>query len=127
MSRHSLQPLADQRHIYEIAIGWDRPLRTFFVIIFGTPVEGYDERCGVSGEAPAPDELLPLLWVGTSPGALATPAAAIALAAPYAQIPHELEAQLEADRARESSSIDGPVQRAWLERIWPGASSKGRS
>jgi hypothetical protein len=125
MSRHSLQPRADQRHIYEIAIGWDRPLRTFFVIIFGTP-EDDDERLGRGGDAPESDELLPLLWEGTAPGALATPAAAIALAAPYAQIPDALEAQLEADRASESSSVEGPVQRAWLERIWPGASSKGR-
>jgi hypothetical protein len=125
MSRHSLQPRADQRHIYEIAIGWDRSLRTFFVIIFGTPVDDDDECLGQGGGAPS-DELLPLLWAGTAPAALTTPAAAIALAAPYAQIPDTLEVLLEADRVREGSSVIGPVQRSWLQAIWPGRISKGR-
>lgn len=126
MSRHSLQPLPDQRHIYEIAIGWDRPMRTYFVIIFGVPEIDEHERFGAVVVPPASDELLPLLWEGTSPGALATPAAAIALAAPFAQIPEDLEAVLEADRVRECSSVNGPVQRAWLETIWPAHSPKGR-
>jgi hypothetical protein len=112
MSRHSLQPLPDQRHIYEIAIGWDRPMRTYFVIIFGTPERDDDERFDAGGEPPGSDELPPLLWEGTAPGALATPAAAIALAEPFAHIPKDLGAVLEADRVCESSSVDGPVQRA---------------
>ncbi len=126
MSRHSLQPLPDQRHIYEVAIGWDRPMRTYFIIIFGSPESDDDERFDAGGELPGSDELLPLLWDGTAPEALATPAAAIALAAPFAHIPEGLGALLEADRIRESSSVDGPVQRTWLETIWPGSSSKGR-
>jgi hypothetical protein len=126
MSRHSLRPLPDQRHIYEVAIGWDRPMRTYFVIIFGTPESDDNERFDASGEPPGSDELLPLLWEGTAPGALATPAAAIALAEPFAQIPEGLAAQLEADRVHESSSVDGPVQRDWRDRLWPRPDPKGR-
>jgi hypothetical protein len=116
MSRHSLQPLPGRGMIYEVAIGWDRPLGTFFVIIFGTPDD--------DDSAFDRDELTPLLWEGTAPGALSTPDAAIALASSYAVIPDGLAAQLAADREADRSTANGPAQSAALAKLWP--KPKGR-
>ena len=116
MSRHSLQPLPGRGMIYEVAIGWDRPLGTFFVIIFGTPDD--------DDSAPGGDELTPLLWEGAAPGALITPEAAIAFAAPYALIPDGLAALLAADREVDGGSVDGPAQCSALAALWP--KPKGR-
>lgn len=122
MSRHSLQPLRGLGAIYEVAIGWDRPLATFFVIVFGVPDDGDDEDGVARGDHG--DELSPLLWEGTAPGALATPEAAIALAASYAIIPDALAARLAADRELERSTPGGPAQSAAFAQLWP--KSKGR-
>lgn len=116
MSRHSLVPLPGRGAIYEIAIGWDRPLGTFFVIVFGTP--------GSDGSASDRDELTPLLWEGTVPGALSTPDAAIALASSYAVIPDGLAAQLAADRDTDRSTATGTASSAVLAALW--SKPKGR-
>jgi hypothetical protein len=123
MSRHSLQPLADKPHIYEVAIGWDRPLLSFFVIVFGAPEFDGDDDDGRAGDA---DELAPLLWEGTSPGALAAPAEAIALASAYAQIPGDLADRLAADRAATGGSANGPAQQAWLDALCKPSKPKDR-
>ena len=65
-SRHEFTGKADAT---KVALGWDRPLDTFFVQIF-RPDE--DEE----GEDSA------FLWVGTAPGELSTAASAIAVARP---------------------------------------------
>lgn len=121
MSRHSLQPLPGLGAIYEVAIGWDRALSTFFVVVFGAPDDG-GEPPGEGGTHAG--ELSPLLWEGTAPGALATPQAAIALAAPFAEVPRGLAAQLAADRQTEGSTVSGPAQSAALAALWP--KPKGR-
>ncbi len=46
MSRHSLQPLGGSGAVYEIAIGWDRSLASYFVIVFGLPGD-HDRDIGV--------------------------------------------------------------------------------
>lgn len=121
MSRHSLQPLPGLGAIYEVAIGWDRALATFFVIVFGAPDDDDDD--GFAGGDHS-DELSPLLWEGTAPGAFSTPEAAIALAASYATIPDGLAARLARDRLLERSAPGGPAQSAALAPLWP--KSKGR-
>lgn len=121
MSRHSLQPLPGRGAIYEVAIGWDRPLATYFVIVFGTPETDDDEDFDQSDDG---SELLPIFWEGTAPGALATPEAAIALAAAYAVIPDGLAARLAADRAAARSTAGIAPQSADIARLW--LKSKGR-
>ena len=37
MSRFSLRPLAHHTDLFEIALGWDPGLGTYFVTVFGTP------------------------------------------------------------------------------------------
>ena len=37
MSRYSLKPLPEHSGIFEVAVGWDPGLGTFFAIVFGVP------------------------------------------------------------------------------------------
>ncbi|MEQ1514917.1 MAG: hypothetical protein ABL931_00340 [Usitatibacteraceae bacterium] len=119
MSRHSLQPLGGPSAVYEIAIGWDRGLATYFVIIFGVPDDRENgHHCGTD------DELVPLLWEGTRRAELVSPEAAIEIAAHYATIPNELAAQLANDREIESASVADTVRNAFLARFWPNMKGK---
>lgn len=94
MSRHSFPGKAGAT---EVAIGWDRPLATFFVQVL----------------APHPvlaDEETTILWQGTAIGELPTAASAIRIAQPYADLPETLGATLETDRLRTVATHDGPAQ-----------------
>lgn len=84
MSRHHLQPKADQPHVVRATVGWDRPLQTFFAQVFFRTEDEPEE-----GEA--------LIWFGTEPGELLTAEAVIAVVGPHAIIPKNLAAQLDAD------------------------------
>lgn len=103
MSRHSLQPRADRPDVAEAAIGWDRPLATFFFQAFAAADGDGEERV--------------LEWCGTAPGELRTPEAAIAIAASYADIPEHLAATLDADRAATANQVDGPWQTRLKQRL----------
>lgn len=82
---------------FEAVFGWDRPMRTFFAMV-------YDRAAGPEGDEE-------LAWVGTDFDELPTvealedalrAAGALALELfPDAELPAELRAGLEADRARE--------------------------
>lgn len=102
MSRYSLRPLPNRADLFEVALGWDPGLGTYFVTVFGTP-----------DQASEPDIHL---WCGTFPGEIATPAEVLALAAPYAEITGDLASQLEIDRLRSPSKPDRPARRL-LERL----------
>jgi hypothetical protein len=95
MSRHSFAGKAGTT----VAIGWDRPLATFFVHV---------SRPDPSDE----DETETIVWEGTARGELPSAAAAIAIAAPYADLPSTLGATLETDRMKTLGAVDGPAQRA---------------
>lgn len=92
MSRYSLRPLAENTDLFEVALGWDLGLGTYFVIVFGPPDH---ER--------EPDIRL---WRGTSPHEIGTPAEILALAAAYAEIPDGLGRKLEIDRLRAPHNPD---------------------
>ncbi|NWM59953.1 hypothetical protein GY645_25240, partial [Escherichia coli] len=84
MSRHILPPKAGHPDVICAAVGWDRPLQTYYAqVCFRTDDE--------------PDEGEALIWRGTEPGELPTPEAAIAVITPYAEIPPRLAEQLLAD------------------------------
>ena len=95
MSRHRLAARPETGATHAI-IGWDRPLATYFVQVLGN----------------VDDEEQIILWQGTDYGEIPTPAAAIALLAPYCTIPDGLAAQLEIDRMATLASNDGPSQHA---------------
>lgn len=94
MSRHTF---AGKAGATSVALGWDRPLATFFVQVFGPDPEDHGEETTI-------------LWEGTVPGELPTAAAAIGLAAPYADLPETLGATLETDRLRTVATPDGQEQ-----------------
>jgi hypothetical protein len=97
VSRHSLPPRADKTGLFEIVVGWDRALQTYFVIVFGPPT----------------DETLDpaiLLWRGRTVGDLAAPFEALAITSCFADIPDGFAAQLEIDRLAGSATPDGLAQ-----------------
>ena len=109
MIRYSLRPLAGRADLFEVALGWDAGLGTYFVTVFGTP----DREC-------EPDIRL---WRGTRPREIGTPAELIAIAADHAEIPEGLARQLEIDRLRVPHNPDCPPGRLLEEllgRIHPG-------
>lgn len=94
MSRHTFPGKGGAS---EVAIGWDRPLATFFVQVFRPdPLEAGEETA--------------FIWVGTDIGELPTAAAAISIAAPHADLPGTLGATLETDRLKTVAASDGPAQ-----------------
>lgn len=99
MSRHDLQPRADQPHVVSATVGWDRPLQTFFAQVFFRTEDEPDE-----GEA--------LIWFGTEPGELLTAAAAIAIVAPHAEVPADLADKLDAEMRETIGMKDGRHQAA---------------
>lgn len=105
MSRHDLSAKAECPHVVRACVGWDRPLQTFFAQLF---TRTDDES--VEGEA--------TLWVGTAPGELSSPAAAIALVAPYADIPADLEARLEAEMQADVGRRDTAPQAAIKQMLF---------
>jgi hypothetical protein len=70
----------------KVVVGWDQPLQSFFVQVYRDQPEEDDEE----------DPLL--LWRGGFWQDVKEPSAAIAFAAPWAEIPDGLARQLHADR-----------------------------
>lgn len=97
MSRYELKPRGGQPDIIQAVIGWDRPLQTFFAQVF-TRTEAEPEE----GEA--------TIWLGTEPGELPTPDAAIAVVAPYVEVPDSLAARLDEDMLATIGVRDGAHQ-----------------
>src|SRR3546814_12595709 len=94
MSRSPLTPLdSAAREVpgLEVAVGWDRPLATYFAI-----VSGEDEP----GDEDAEDDADPvLLWLGTTYGEILDPASIISAVARFAILPDDLAHRPAADRA----------------------------
>lgn len=99
MSRHDLQPRADQPHVVRATVGWDRPLQTFFAQVFFVTEDEPEE-----GEA--------LIWVGTALGELLIPEAAIAIVEPHAIVPEDLAEKLGAELRETIGVKDGSHQAA---------------
>lgn len=103
MSRYSLRPLAGRADLFEVALGWDAGLGTYFVMVFGTP-----------GRDCEPDIRL---WRGTSPREIRTPAELIVIAAHHAEIPEGFARQLEIDRLQSPHNPDCPPSRLLEELL----------
>ena len=100
------------RHVFpghtgatSVAIGWDRPLQTFFVQVFRPDPDDASEEAS-------------FIWKGTEPGELRTPMMAIAAARPWSTLPDDLAHTLEVDRLKASGTPDGVAQieaKRWIE------------
>ena len=84
MSRYSLKPLPEHADIFEVAVGWDPGLGTFFVMVFGAADAGHD---------PAVRH-----WQGGQPNQIATVQELQAEVLPYAELPMELVSRLICDQ-----------------------------
>lgn len=86
MTRYSLRPLPELTHVYEVAVGWDQAMATYFVAIFGPPDEQGDPTL--------------LRWMGSTFGEAQHPQAAITYARRVAEVPYDLYRRLLRDRGR---------------------------
>ncbi|MFC0205324.1 hypothetical protein [Novosphingobium soli] len=93
MSRHELIPLPDT-HAIGGAVGWDRPLQTFFAQVYR--IENGEETA--------------FIWEGLDFRELKTPAEALRVVAPYCALPEGLAQALEVDRLKTSGTWDGAAQ-----------------
>lgn len=84
MSRYCLRPLPELNYLYEISIGWDQPLATYFVAVFGPPDHDGDPAL--------------LRWIGSTFAEIQNPADAIAYARPLAELPHNIHKRLRIDQ-----------------------------
>lgn len=87
MSRHGIEA-NDPR--FEITVGWDHPLNTYFVQVEDNEAEDEDDAL--------------IVWVGTSYNEIQTPEALQAFIAQYGNIPQEVIKALRDDRA---ATLDG--------------------
>lgn len=105
MSRHDLKPKPDQPHVIKAAVGWDRPLQTYFAQVFF-----------VTDDEPEEDEAL--IWFGTTPGELLSAEAAIAIVEPHAVVPAALANQLDMEMRNAVGAKDGKCQVAMKRRLF---------
>ncbi|GEO01886.1 hypothetical protein FHS51_002957 [Sphingobium wenxiniae] len=106
MSRYSLRPLPERSDIFEVAVGWDLGLGTFFVMVFGVAEVGRD-----------PDVRH---WRGGQPRQIVTVEELQTEVSPYAELPMELVSRLRGDQSNGGAS---PPQR--LSRLISGLLGNG--
>ena len=84
MSRYSLKPLAQHSDIFEVAVGWDPGLGTFFVMVFGVADAGRETDVRH--------------WKGGQPSQIATGEELQGEVLQYAELPMELVDRLRGDQ-----------------------------
>lgn len=94
MSRYSLKPLPERSDIFEVAVGWDAGLGTFFVMVFGGAETGHDPQA--------------LHWLGGQARQIVSIDELQAEVSPYAELPPELGRRLRNDQFDGDA---GPSQR----------------
>lgn len=87
MSRYSLKPLPHRADLFEVAVGWDLGLGTYFAIVFGTP------------EIACEPEVL--LWRGRTFREIYSLAELIDIIREFAEVAPELRCRLAADQGAE--------------------------
>lgn len=98
MSRHDFEQTDPVTSIdYEITVGWDRPMQTYFAQVYAFE----------KGASSAPE---PILWIGTGFCEHPEPENVIDAVRPYLTIPDNLHTILRADREATRNQKDGPAQ-----------------
>ena len=101
MSRYKI-PADDPR--YDVIVGWDDPLETYFATVFDPTVDEDDDAACV-------------FWMGTALRALLTVDALQDCLQAYATIPPAVRAQLHQDRA--NTRPRSPLQARMLQMLTP--------
>jgi hypothetical protein len=99
MSRYRI-PADDPR--YDVIVGWDDPLETYFATVFDTTMDEDDDAAC-------------MLWEGAARRALPTVAALQDCLQAYATIPPAVRAQLHQDRATRRPR--SPLQEQMLQML----------
>lgn len=95
MSRHSIQAREPER--FEIIVGYDAPLQTFFAQVIDL-----DMLARAENDESSVDEDYFALWVGTSHNEILTVEALANALAPYAYLTDEARETLRRDHEREA-------------------------
>lgn len=94
MSRYSLRPLHYLPELFEVAIGWDPGLATYFAAVYGPPDHTGDPEI--------------LRAIGMKWREAPNPETAIAFVRPVAQIPYDIFRRLSVDARKNPASTDPP-------------------
>jgi hypothetical protein len=97
MSRYSLKPLAQHSDIFEVAVGWDPALDTFFVMVFGTLDDAREPALH--------------MWRGTAFQEISTTVELLGIASDFAEIPPTLASELAADKLRIPHRTGRPISK----------------
>lgn len=103
MSRYSLKPLAHRSDLFEVAVGWDAGLDTYFVMAFAGP--------------DAAREPAIRFWRGTSLRDITSSEGLLAIARTLAEIPDDLAATLHLDRLVAPHNPEAPISRLMAELL----------
>lgn len=98
-----MRPLPHRADLFEVAVGWDGGLDTYFIMAFGVPE--------------APREPAILLWRGTSLRDIASTDVLFAIARTFAEIPDDLAAKLHFDRLAAPHNPQAPISRLLAELL----------
>lgn len=90
MSRYSLKPFPHRSDLFEVAVGWDPGLRTYFAIVFGAPVIACEPEV--------------LLWRGRTFSEIDGVAELLGIVREFAEVAPDLSRRLDADRSSEPTS-----------------------
>jgi len=108
MSRYVIPP--DDRH-FQVIVGWDAPLTTFFAQVFDTTVEAEE------------DDAACVLWVGGDLQAITTVATLQDALQAYATMPADVVALLQHDQA--TTSPRSALQERMLQWLHDARSQPG--
>jgi hypothetical protein len=108
MSRHEIEPFAKR---FEVTVGWDRPMNTFFAQV--------EDR-----ELTDEDSDPVIVWVGTSHSEILQPEALQHHIARFVTIPQEIIDTLHADRSATMDRRDSTLQQAMKILTGRGLSSR---
>ena len=102
MSRYSLKPLPHRADLFEVAVGWDPGLATYFVMVFGAPPQGLEPEVR--------------RWSGGSPRQIPSVEELLQEVQDYAAIDPELISRLQADQSARRAEAPRPA-RGFISRL----------
>lgn len=108
MSRYSLKPLPHRSDVFEVAIGWDAGLGTYFAVIFGAPSTNCEPEV--------------LLWRGTTFGEFCDLTELLDIVQEYADVSSELIDRMSADRHASPHELTTRRSRALSDLLRPRTS-----
>lgn len=103
MSRYSLKPLSHRTDLYEIGVGWDPGLETYFVMAFGGPDEAREPTIRY--------------WRGSNMRDITSIGVLLAIAGTFAEIPEDLAAKLHFDRLAAPHNPEEPISRLLVQLL----------